>query len=225
MIIKENKMAKSVVFDLDGTILDTITTITYYVNKTLELEGLPHITEDECKYYAGNGAYKLIERTLHSKGITDEREVLRVLAIYKQFYDAEPLYLTSAFPFMKQTLLKLKADGYLLGVASNKPDSAAAPAVRHFFGDIFDAVSGALDGVACKPDPALVNIVLGRLGSSPEECIYVGDTSVDMETGINLGAKKKIGCLWGFRTKEELISSGADAVVSTMDELYLEITK
>lgn len=218
-------MAKSVVFDLDGTILDTITTITYYVNKTLELEGLSHISEDECKYYVGSGAYKLIERALKSKGITDEREVARVLDIYKKLYDKEPLYLTRAFPFMKDMLLKLKDDGYLLGVASNKPDTAATPAVRHFFGDIFDAVTGALDGVACKPDPTLVNIVLERLGSSPEECIYVGDTSVDMETAINLGAKKKIGCLWGFRTKEELVSSGADAVVSTMDELYLEITK
>lgn len=218
-------MAKSVVFDLDGTILDTIATITYYVNKTLALEGLSHITEDECKYYAGNGAYKLIERTLGSKGITDEREVLRILEIYKGFYDAEPLYLTKVFPGMKETLLKLKEAGYLLGVASNKPDTAAAPTVYHFFDNIFDAVSGALDGVACKPDPALVNIILERLGSTPEECIYVGDTSVDMETGKNLGAKKKIGCLWGFRTKEELVTSGADAVVYTMDELYREITE
>lgn len=218
-------MAKSVVFDLDGTILDTITTITYYVNKILDLEGLSHITEEECKYYAGSGAYKLIWRTLMSKGISDEDEILRVLSVYRRLYDADPLYLTGVFDGIKETLSRLKGEGYLLGVASNKPDSAAVPTVRYFFGDMFDAVTGALDGVACKPDPTLVNIILERIGSTPEECVYVGDTSVDMETAKNLGARKKIGCLWGFRTEDELISSGADAVVSCAEELYREIVK
>ena len=218
-------MAKCCVFDLDGTILDTITTITHYVNKTLDGEGIPRITEDECKYFAGNGARTLIVRTLASKGIHDEGEISRILEIYKKAYDEEPLYLTSIFPGIIELMQRLKADGYLLGVASNKPNTAAEPTVRHFFGDIFDAISGALDGVAVKPDPALVQIILDRLDSTPDECIFVGDTSVDMETAKNLGAKKKIGVLWGFRTREELVSSGADVTVSTMDELYREIVR
>ena len=216
-------MGKCCVFDLDGTILDTITTITYYVNKTLDSEGLPHVTEDECKYFAGNGAKTLIERTLASLGIYDEREVLRVLDVYKRMYDEEPLYLTKAFPGILDVMERLKEEGYLLGVASNKPNSAAEPTVRHFFGDIFDAVSGAIDGVAVKPDPALVKIILEKLGSTPEECIFIGDTSVDMDTATNLGAGKKIGVLWGFRTKEELLQHGADATVATPMELYREI--
>ena len=211
-------------FDLDGTVLDTISTITYYVNKVFIEEGIEPILEEDCKYYAGNGARKLIERALASRGITDTPAVDRILEIYKRYYDEAPLYLTKPFPGIKEMLAELRRDGYKLAVVSNKPHTASYPIVRHFFGDAFDAITGALDGVPVKPDPTLPLQVLDTLGVDRAESIFVGDTYVDMETGKNIGSAKVVGVLWGFRKREELVGAGADAVVSTADELFREIT-
>lgn len=217
-------MAKCVIFDLDGTVLDTISTITYYVNKTFIVEGIKPILEEDCKYYAGNGAEKLIERALASRGITDGDTISRVLGIYKKNYDDEPLYLTKPFDGIKEMLADLRREGYKLAVVSNKPHSASCPVVKHFFGDAFDAITGALDGVPVKPDPTLPLRVLESLGIDKSESIFVGDTYVDMETGNNLGSKKVIGVLWGFRKRDELVGAGANAIVSTAEELFREIT-
>ena len=211
---------KYCIFDLDGTILDTITTITYYVNRTLLGEGLPPITEDEGKVFAGNGAYKLIERTLGKYGITDRGEVTRVLNIYKDMYDSAPLYLTDVFDGVGGALMRLKSEGHKLGVVSNKPHTAALPVVNHFFPGVFDAVSGALDGVPVKPAPDLPLRVLADMGGCVSECAFIGDTYVDMETGVNMGAALKVGVLWGFRSEKELLSSGADITVATAEALY-----
>ena len=218
-------MSKCVIFDLDGTILDTISAITYYVNKTFAEEGIEPILEEDCKYYAGNGARVLIERSLASRGITDEGEITRILAIYKKHYDDAPLYLTKPFDGIVDMLAELRRHGYKLAVVSNKPDTAAAPIVRHFFGDAFDRVSGALDGIPVKPDPTISLRVLADLGIVREDSIFVGDTYVDMETGKNLGSSKVIGVLWGFRKRDELEGAGADAVVSTAEELLDEILR
>ena len=218
-------MSKCVIFDLDGTILDTISAITYYVNKTFAEEGIEPILEEDCKYYAGNGARVLIERSLASRGITDEGEITRILAIYKKHYDDAPLYLTKPFDGIVDMLAELRHHGYKLAVVSNKPDTAAAPIVRHFFGDAFDRVSGALDGIAVKPDPTISLRVLADLGIAREDSIFVGDTYVDMETGKNLGSSKVIGVLWGFRKRDELEGAGADAVVTTAGELLDEILR
>lgn len=217
-------MSKCVIFDLDGTILDTISAITYFVNKTFIAEGIEPIGEDDCKYYAGNGARKLIERSLASRGITDEESIARILEIYKASYDADPLYLTKPFDGIPELLRDLRAAGYKLAVVSNKPHTASYPIVKHFFGDAFDGVSGALDGVPIKPDPTLPQRVLSEFGVECGDSIFVGDTYVDMETGRNLGSSKVIGVLWGFRKREELEGAGADAVVSTAYELFREIT-
>ena len=215
-------MNKCVIFDLDGTVLDTISAITYYVNKTFAEEGIEPILEEDCKYYAGNGARKLIERALASRGIREEAEIARILEIYKKHYDDAPLYLTEPFPGIADMLARLHAEGYKLAVVSNKPDTAANPVVRHFFGEVFDKVTGALPGLPVKPDPTLPRTVLRELGC--ESSIFVGDTYVDMETGRNLGSEKVIGVLWGFRKSDELWGAGADAVVSTVEELFREIT-
>ena len=217
-------MPKCVIFDLDGTVLDTISTITYYVNKTFAEEGLEPILEEDCKYYAGNGARKLIERALASRGITDEPTVERLLAVYKGYYDAAPIYLTRPFPGIIDMLADLRAAGYLLAVVSNKPNTACRPVVKHFFGDALDIVYGAIDGLPIKPDPTLPKRVLAELGVNAADSIFVGDTYVDMETGKNLCSQKVVGVLWGFRKREELEGAGADAVVDNAKELFREIT-
>ena len=212
-------MIKCCIFDLDGTILDTITSITYYVNVIHEKHGVEPITVDECKYFAGNGAYKLIERSLNSKGIYGKERIESILAEYVAAYDEAPLYLTGAFEGISDMLAELKARGIKLAVLSNKPDTAVKSIVEHFFPGIFDEAAGGMDGVPLKPDPTAAQGILKRLGISESETAWVGDTSTDIETGKNLKAALSIGVLWGFRKKDELERAGADLIVSHPSEI------
>lgn len=216
-------MIRACIFDLDGTILDTITTITYYVNYTLQKYGIDAVTEDECKYFAGNGAKTLIKRALESKGITDEAVFDKVFPDYVEAYDKDSLYLTTPFPGIQKCLVNLREKGIKLAVISNKPDFATKSVVKHFFGDSFDLVFGGIEGVPLKPDPTLAQKVVSELSVNPEEVCWVGDTAVDIETAKNLGAGLSIGVLWGFRKKEELISAGADVIISDVDGIYREV--
>ena len=212
-------MIKCCIFDLDGTILDTIGTITHFVNGAVTPYGVKPITIDECKYFAGNGARKLITRTLESRGVFDTALTEKILGEYNAAYDADPLYLTGVFDGISEALAALKARGVRLAVLSNKPDPTVKQVVEGFFPGIFDEALGGREGVPLKPDPSAALDILRELGFTPDECAWVGDTSTDIETGKNLKAKISVGVLWGFRQREELVSAGADAVVSTAAEL------
>ena len=212
-------MIKCCIFDLDGTILDTITTITHYVNLILEKHGIEPITVDECKYFAGNGAYKLIERSLNSRGVYEEERIKRLLSEYVPAYDEAPLYLTEVFDGISDMLSALKKKGMKLAVLSNKPDTSVKSIVEHFFPGIFDEAAGGIDGVPLKPDPTAAIGILERLGISESETAWVGDTSTDIETGKNLKAAISIGVLWGFRKREELVAAGADLIVDHPSEI------
>ena len=218
-------MIKCCIFDLDGTLLDTLSTITHYVNKTLQKAGFEAITEDECRYYAGDGPKKLIKRSLLSKGCEDEGVAAELLLKYRKNYDEEPEYLTAPFDGICELLEELKARGILVGVVSNKQDEATVPTVKHFFGDKVTLARGSKEGVPLKPAPDALFAVLSELGVLPEETVYVGDTGVDMQTGKAFGAKKTVGVLWGFRQERELWDNGADVVVSTVEELLTEVLK
>ena len=210
-------MIKCCVFDLDGTILDTISTITYYVNKTLQKFGYGEITEEQCKHFVGNGARKLIERTLAHFDLTDAELVNTVLDAYDKAYKSAPYHLTDCFPGMAELLLALRARGIKLAVVSNKQDAITREAVSHFYPDTFDAVVGGRDGVALKPAPDAPLALISGLGFSPDEVAFIGDTSVDVETGINMGAGLVIGVSWGFRKIDEL--SRADAIANHPAEI------
>jgi phosphoglycolate phosphatase len=210
-------MIKAFIFDLDGTVLDTINTITFYVNKTLHKFGYGSITPDQCKYFAGNGARVLIRRTLAYFGISDEDRVTEVLADYDAEYNSSPYHLTSCFPGVPEVLSELRSRGVKLAVISNKQDHITREAIAHFYPDLFDAVVGGRDGVPLKPAPDAPLAIARELGVSPAECAFVGDTSVDVETGRNMGAGAVIGVLWGFRPAEEL--SAADYVIGDPREM------
>ena len=212
-------MIKCCIFDLDGTILDTVTTITHFVNGATAPYGIPPITVDECKYFAGNGARKLIWRTLDSKGVTDEALKEKILGEYNAAYDADPLHLTCAFDGIHEVLSALRARGIRLAVLSNKPDPTVKQVVAAFVPNTFDVVLGGREGVPLKPDPAAALDILDELGFTPAECAWVGDTSTDIETGKNLGAAISVGVLWGFRKRDELEGAGADVVISKTSEL------
>ncbi len=212
-------MIKCAVFDLDGTLLDTITTITYYVNLALKREGLREISEDECKLFVGNGVKKLIERTMASRGAEGEELFSRLFGYYSEKYDAEPLYLTKPYEGIVELISALREKGIRLAVLSNKQHAATADIIPAFFGDSFAVVRGGMDGVPLKPAPDAVFEICKSLGVSQGEIMYVGDTGVDMKTGKAAGAAVTVGVSWGFRAKSELTESGADVIVDKPSEI------
>lgn len=212
-------MIKACIFDLDGTLLNTVAGITYFINRTLSHYGIPAITEEETKRFIGNGARKLIERTLASMGIADPDLNERVLREYNDAYDRDNTYLTLPYDGIPETLSVLKARGIRLGVLSNKPDRTAKATVSHFFPNIFDCVLGGRDGIPLKPDPAGAREIFCHLGVMPEEVLYFGDTATDMMTGHSAGACRTVGVLWGFRDRKELEEAKADLLIAHPSEL------
>ena len=211
-------MKKAIIFDLDGTLLNTLPTITYYVNATLKAFDVGVLGEADVCRYIGHGAEWLIEKSLLHFGIEDKDLFRKVLAHYKNAYDEAPLYLTEVYEGMYALLEGLKERGVKLAVFSNKPDFATKAVVSHFFGDTFAHVQGAKPDVALKPAPDGVFDIAKTLGVEKSECLFVGDTIVDMETGENAGVDT-VGVLWGFRDREELERGRAGYIVSTPNEI------
>ena len=210
-------MIKAAIFDLDGTLLNTIDTITYYTNKTLQKYGVSAVSVEEVKYFVGEGSRKLIERALMSRGAYVSEKFEEIHADYKNSYDKEPLYLTDVYPGIREALSALSSEGIKLAVLSNKPHSAALSVVESFFGDSFNAVWGAREGVPLKPDPRPLKSLISELGVEPHEVAYFGDTATDMKTGRAAGAAVTVGVLWGFRTEEELRVAEAEKIIASAD--------
>lgn len=212
-------MIKACIFDLDGTVLNTITTITHFVNETLQKHRISPINEAECKTFIGDGARKLIERALSSKGNFDADFVTKILGEYNAAYDRDPYYLTERYEGMAELLSRLKGRGVKLGIISNKPHSTTVSAVEHFYPDLFSAVRGGSAGIPLKPDTKVAALMLSDLSVGADEVIYVGDSGVDMIFGRAFGAAFSLGALWGFRGECELVGAGADRVFSDVKSL------
>ena len=213
-------MIKCCIFDLDGTVLDTINTITHYVNVTFEKHGIEKIDAEECKYFAGDGAKLLIDRALFSKGITDAKLSERLLSEYNGAYNAENLYLTEVFDGISELIGGLKANGIKIALLSNKPDKTVQPIIKHFFDGVFDLALGAVEDMPLKPDPTVAKRMLSSLGIRENETAWIGDTSTDVKTAKNLGVALNIGVLWGFRGADELTDAGADVLVTKPSEIF-----
>ena len=211
-------MIKSCIFDLDGTLFNTLTSIRYFLNKTLEENGIEGITEEQCKIFVGNGARKLIERCFKHRGIDDGELLEKVLQQYNASYNAEATYLTEPYEGIVGMLEGLKAMGMSLAVISNKPEPTVKQ-VAALTPGMYAIVRGGREGVPLKPDPTAVYEMLEELDVKPCETVYVGDTSVDMKTGKAFGAYLTVGVTWGFRDRRELEESGADHIVDTASEL------
>ena len=214
-------MIKACIFDLDGTLMNTPTTITHYVNVTLNEFGYESVSEEKCRYFAGNGAKLLIERAMADVG-ADSKEFDEMFKFYNKVYNKDTSYLTKPYDGIVEMLSDMKTLGIKTAVLSNKPDFATKDVVRGFLGELIDVVRGAVDTVALKPSSEGIDILLEEFGLKKEECIYVGDTSVDMETGNNAGIFT-VGVLWGFREREELENSGADIIVSEPKEILKKV--
>ena len=212
-------MIKLAIFDLDGTVLSTLSTINYFVCRTLVKYGLSAITDEECCGFAGNGPKKLITRAFAYRGVTDEETVNRALADYIADYDSDPFNLTEPFDGVVEMLKGLKEKGIKVAIVSNKQDSSVKLAAEHFFGDLVDLAFGSREGVPTKPHPDAVLPVVRHFGLTPDECAFVGDSDVDVLTGINLGCALTIAVTWGYRSIDVLTESGATVFANTADEI------
>lgn len=218
------KKPKLCIFDLDGTVLDTVGSIAHYGNLALKAYGIEPIDAKEYRYFAGDGAKILIKRMLNYRTCYSDELHASVFRIYNEMYDADVTYKTVIFEGLKDVLDRLKADGYRFAIVSNKPDFAAKTVVNTTYGEgYFDCVIGQKEGSILKPNPHEVLTVMQKLGAEVKDCVYVGDTDTDMKTGKN-AELYTVGVLWGFRGREELEASGADAIAATPEELY-EIIK
>ena len=212
-------MIKLCIFDLDGTVLDTVGSIAYYANRALEKNGVATIPTEQYKYLAGDGIKNLVRNMLNYVGAYSDELYERVLDDYGTAYNKDVAYKTCIFDGLLPVLDELKSRGIRLTIVSNKPDFAAKTVVRAIYGEgYFDFVVGQREGYPLKPDPLSANEVMERYGVSREECVYVGDTSTDMKTGKNMGVFT-VGVLWGFRGKDELVANGADVVIENPSEL------
>ena len=221
--IEVQLMTKLCIFDLDGTVLDTVGSIAHYGNLALQMNGIAPIEVEKYKYFAGDGARILIRRMLEHRSCYSDALHAKVFDDYNRAYNADVVCKTVIFEGLKEVLDHLKEDGYRFAIVSNKPDFATKTVTRALWGEgYFERVVGQKEGSALKPDPHEVFAVMQELGVNAQNCVYVGDTDTDMLTGKNANLYT-IGVLWGFRGREELERSGADVIVETPKELYKTI--
>ena len=206
-------MIKLCIFDLDGTVLDTVGTIAFYANQALEKNGIEPIEKKQYNFLAGRGIANLVRGMLEYRGCYSEALYARVFRDYDTEYNKDVSRGTTIFEGLLESLDRLKQRGIKLAIVSNKPDFAAQTVVKALYGErYFDYVTGQTPGGVLKPDPSVVLTVMERFGAAREECLYFGDTSTDMQTGKNAGIFT-VGVLWGFRGREELLENGADILL------------
>ena len=206
-------MIKLCIFDLDGTVLDTVGTIAFYANQALEKNGIEPIEKKQYNFLAGRGIANLVRGMLEYRGCYSEELYERVFRDYDTEYNKDVSRGTTIFEGLLESLDRLKQKGIKLAIVSNKPDFAAQTVVKALYGEgYFDYVTGQTPGGVLKPDPSVVLTVMERFGALPEDCLYFGDTSTDMQTGKNAGIFT-VGVLWGFRGREELLENGADILL------------
>lgn len=198
-------MKRLVIFDLDGTLLNTIADLANSTNHALNQLGYPTHEPEEYNFMVGNGINKLFERAL-PEGEKTEENVLRVRREFIPYYDQHNADESRPYPGIPELLETLQAKGIQLAVASNKYQAATEKLIAHYFPNIkFIAVFGQRDGVNVKPDPTIVEDILRISGTPKDEVLYVGDSGVDMQTARNAGVTA-CGVTWGFRPLAELES-------------------
>lgn len=203
-------MIKAVLFDLDGTLTNTLEDIADAMNRSLRLHDLPEWPVEAYRYLVGDGAKKLAERAVRSR----QELALSVQREYQAYYQDHTQVKTRPYAGVPEMLRALQAKRIPMAVFSNKPDADTKRVVGHFFPDIrWKAVRGQMEGVPVKPDPAGALAVAQALDAAPTEVLYLGDTSTDMQCARNAGMHP-VGVLWGFREEAELREHGAEIVIA-----------
>ena len=230
---------KAAIFDMDGTILDTIQDLVNAINYSMAEHGHRHdfTKADGCLMF-GSGVYTAVHRALaleagmDRSAITeiggdvngpvpgiDEEEALRIIATYMPYYKAHNAECTCPYPGIAELIKKLKAAGVRTAVVSNKPDNSVVQLAEDYFGGEFDLAVGETPDVARKPAPDMNFMILEKLGIGVKDAVYIGDTEIDLATSRNTG----MDCImvdWGFRSRPYLEACGAEVIVSSADEIY-----
>ena len=209
---------KTVVFDLDGTLLNTLEDLTISTNAALAAHGMPAHPIEDVRRFVGNGIALLIHRAVPAGTPADVEAA--VLEDFKRHYGAHCEDHTGPYRGVPEMLARLRSAGVALAVVSNKADFAVQELVARQFPGTFDAVLGENEaaGISKKPAPAMVDAALARMGRRRDGLVYVGDSEVDVQTADNAGCPC-LSCTWGFRTREELVEAGATKFVETPAEL------
>ena len=210
-------MYRTVIFDLDGTLLNSIGDLAAAANYVCRQNRWPEHTEKEIMGMVGHGIPNLVRQFSPA----DARSTLMVLnttSQFNQYYGCHNMELTRPYEGMAELLQQLKAAGAQLAVCSNKADNFSRAIVEHYYPGVFDLVRGNLNGMPIKPDPTVVREIMRDLDASYLSAMMVGDSSVDIQTGHNAGIKA-CGVTWGFRSRENLVEAAADAIADTPAEL------
>lgn len=212
-------MIKACIFDLDGTLCNTLTTIAYFGNSALKHFGFDEIETENYKYMVGSGYKNLVGKMLKYLNVYDDETFQKVADYYYEIYDKNPLYLTAPYEGIMNMLEQMSAKGIKTAILSNKPHNATLNVAKEVLSGIkFSHIQGQIDGVPLKPSPDSLLNIINILGAPKSECLYVGDTATDIETGKNAGVKT-VGVLWGFRTEKELRDAGADFIAAKPSDI------
>ena len=210
-------MYRTVIFDLDGTLLNSIGDLAAAANYVCRKNRWPEHTEEEIMGMVGHGIPNLVRQFSPA----DARSTLMVLnttSQFNQYYGCHNMELTRPYEGMAELLQQPKAAGAQLAVCSNKADNFSRAIVEHYYPGVFELVRGNLNGMPVKPDPTVVREIMRDLDASYLSAMMVGDSSVDIQTGHNAGIKA-CGVTWGFRSRESLVEAAADAIADTPAEL------
>ncbi len=207
-----------VIFDLDGTLLNTIAALAAAANYALEQAGYPTHSSEAYPYFVGNGVSKLLERVL-PEDMRSAENVEKLRVYFKEYYGANMTRHTRPYEGIQDLLSALRERGINVAVASNKYQTAVDKLVRHYFPTIeWAAIEGQKEGVPVKPDPSIVFEILSKCPTPKSQVLYVGDSGVDMDTARRAGVTS-IGVTWGFRPEKELRSHFADNIVSAPQQI------
>lgn len=211
---------KAVLFDMDGTVLDTLSDLENAANTALRRFCLPEVSREKVRASLGNGADRLIRECVPEG--TDEELLRRIVAWYRPWYEAHCCVETCPYPGILPLMERLKKRGIRQAIISNKADAAVRELADRFFPGLLEAAVGESRTVRCKPDPDAVLAAAARMGVAIADCVYVGDTEIDIATARNAG----MDCLavsWGFRSEEQLFAAGAVSIAHTAEELEEQI--
>ena len=211
-------MIKALIYDLDGTLADTLPSLCQAINMTMDHYGAPLRTCEDVRLAIGNGARMLVKRLLPNALANHESKVTEALLYYNARY-AETYTAADCYDGIQDAVTALCHRGYTSAVLSNKPDKYTVALCRILFPEnTFTMTQGQQEGVPTKPDPTAPLSIAARLGVKPEECAFIGDSEVDIRTAKNAGMMS-VGCAWGYRSADDLRAEGADAVIDTPDQL------
>ena len=211
---------KSIIFDMDGTVIDTLKDMTISMNHVLESHSFPARSHEEIRSFVGNGIKKLVERSVPQG--TDEKETEACYQDMLTYYQAHSLDNTAPYPGISELMEKLRADGFKMAIVTNKAQSAAEDISNKFFGPIVDSVVGDDKKSPLKPDPYNIHKIMKLFDCKEGEAVYIGDSEVDKLTAENSGLPF-FGVAWGFRGRAFLEAQGAKCISDDAEELYKQL--